>query len=84
MAKSKKLTEQELTQVQSMLNAFNQLKMQLGDAVLQQSSIVSKIDTLKKEYAAVELELSKKYGEDSQIDVQTGEVKKKEELTKVE
>jgi len=30
------------------------------------------------------LELSKKYGEDSQIDVQTGEVKKKEELTKVE
>jgi len=32
MAKSKKLTEQELTQVQSMLNAFNQLKMQLGDA----------------------------------------------------
>ncbi len=84
MAKSKKLTEQELTQVQSMLNAFNQLKMQLGDAELQKVALVKKIDTLKQDYAAVELELSKKYGEDSQIDVQTGEVKKKEELTKVE
>ena len=34
MSKGKKLTKDELTQVQSMLNAFNQLKMQLGDAVL--------------------------------------------------
>jgi hypothetical protein len=79
MAKSKKLTEQELKQIQSMLNAFNQLKMQLGDAVLQQSSLVSKIDTLKKEYAEVELKLSEKYGSDSQIDVQTGEIKKIEQ-----
>jgi len=79
MAKSKKLTEQELKQIQSMLNAFNQLKMQLGDAVLQQSSLVSKIDTLKKEYGEVELKLSEKYGSDSQIDVQTGEIKKIEQ-----
>lgn len=79
MAKSKKLTEQELKTVQSMLNAFNQLKMQLGDAVLQQSSLVSKIDTLKKEYAEVELKLSEKYGSDSQIDVQTGDIKKIEQ-----
>ena len=79
MAKSKKLTEQELKQIQSMLNAFNQLKMQLGDAVLKQSSLVSKIDTLKKEYGEVELKLSEKYGSDSQIDVQTGEIKKIEQ-----
>ena len=83
MAKSKKLTEQELKQIQSMLNAFNQLKMQLGDAVLQQSSLVSKIDTLKKEYGEVELKLSEKYGSDSQIDVQTGEIKKIEQLSQV-
>jgi hypothetical protein len=53
--------------------------MQLGDAVLQQSSLVSKIDTLKKEYGEVELKLSEKYGSDSQIDVQTGEIKKIEQ-----
>jgi len=84
MAKTKKLTKQELTQVQSMLNAFNQLKMQLGDAVLQQTSIVGKIDDLKVEYAKVELALSEKYGSDSQIDVKTGEVKALDRLEKVE
>ena len=84
MSKGKKLTEGELTQVQSMLNAFNQLKMQLGDAVLQQTTIVQKIDELKVEYAKVEKLLSEKYGTDSQIDVQTGEVKPKEKLEKTE
>lgn len=84
MGKSKKLTKDELTQVQSMLNAFNQLKMQLGDAVLQQTTIVQKIDGLKVDYAKVEKQLSEKYGTDSQIDVKTGEVKPKEKLEKTE
>jgi hypothetical protein len=82
MAK-KKLTKDELTSVQSMLNAFNQLKMQLGDAELQKKSIIDKIDELKKDYAKVEKNLAEKYGSDAQIDVQTGEIKKKE-LEKVE
>ena len=80
----KKLTKEELTQVQSMLSAFNQLKMQLGDAVLQQTTIVTKIDELKVDYATVEKALSEKYGTDSQIDVKTGEVKPKVELEKTE
>ena len=66
-----------------MLNAFNQLKMQLGDAELQKKSIIDKIDELKKDYAKVEKNLAEKYGSDAQIDVQTGEIKKKE-LEKVE
>jgi len=82
MAK-KKLTKDELTSVQSMLNAFNQLKMQLGDAELQKKSIIDKIDELKTDYAKVEKNLADKYGSDAQIDVQTGEIKKKE-LEKVE
>ena len=57
MSNGKKLTKDELTQVQSMLNAFNQLKMQLGDAVLQQTTIVQKIDGLKVDYAKVEKQL---------------------------
>jgi len=82
MAK-KKLTKDELTSVQTMLNAFNQLKMQLGDAELQKVTIIKKIDELKVDYAAVEKKLSDKYGVDAQIDVKTGEIKKKE-LEKVE
>ena len=85
MAKSKKLTEQELTQVQSMLNAFNQLKMQLGDVVLQQRQIVDNIDKVKEDYKVVEKELTTKYGEDAVINPKTGEITKnpKETLEKV-
>jgi len=79
MAKSKKLTEKELTQVQSMLNAFNQLKMQLGDVVLQQKQIVDNIDKVKADYSVVEKELTEKYGDDAVINPQTGEVTTKEQ-----
>jgi len=68
MAKSKKLTEQELTQVQSMLNAF-----------LQQRQIVDNIDKVKADYSVVEKELTEKYGDDAVINPQTGEVTTKEQ-----
>lgn len=72
--KSKKLTESELTKVQSVLNEFNQLKMQLGDAELSKVAILKKVDTLKQDYVSIEKELSEKYGPDSQIDLQTGDI----------
>jgi uncharacterized membrane protein len=73
-----KLTESELTKVQSMLNAFNQLKMQIGDAELAKSAIIKQVETLKDEYAEVEKELAIKYGNDAQIDVKTGDIVEKE------
>ena len=69
-----KLEENELTKIQSMLNAFNQLKMQIGDAELAKSAIIKQVETLKDEYAEVEKELAEKYGNDAQIDVKTGEI----------
>jgi len=84
MAKAKKLSEKELTQVQSMLGAFNQLKMQLGDAELSKVGIIKQVDDLKVEYAKVELTLAEKYGKNSQIDVKTGEIKDISNLEKVE
>jgi hypothetical protein len=73
-----KLTESELTKVQSMLNAFNQLKMQIGDAELAKSAIIKQVETLKDEYAEVEKELAIKYGNDAQVDVKTGDIVEKE------
>jgi hypothetical protein len=78
--KSKKLTESELTKVQSVLNEFNQLKMQLGDAELSKVAILKKVDTLKEDYVSIEKELSEKYGPDSQIDLQTGNIVDKEKI----
>ncbi len=74
----KKVTKEELGLIKEMLTTFNNLKMQLGDAVLSQNTIVAKIDSLKEEYSELEKVLANKYGKDSRIDVQTGEIKEKE------
>jgi hypothetical protein len=74
----KKVTKEELGSIKEMLTTFNNLKMQLGDAVLSQNTIVAKIDSLKEEYSELEKVLANKYGKDSRIDVQTGEIKEKE------
>ena len=81
--KNPKITENELKSIQSMLNAFNQLKMQLGDLELSKGSIIDQINKVKADYQAVEKELSEKYGDDSQIDLATGSIVKidKEEKT---
>lgn len=81
---NKKLTQEELTQIQGMLNDFNQMKMKLGDAELTKQTIIRKIDKLQEAYIKLENELSDKYGKDSRINVQTGEIEDipKEEQSK--
>ena len=73
------LTKEELNKVQSFLTEFNTLKMMIGDAVLAQHSMAEQVKMLKDEYATYEGELMAKYGEDAIINVQTGEVGKKED-----
>lgn len=80
MAKQKKVTENELKQIQSMLNAFNQLKLKLADAELSKQLILTQISDLKKDYSEVESKLTKKYGIDNRIDVQTGVITEKENI----
>lgn len=80
MAKQKKVTEGELKQIQSMINAFNQLKVKLADAELSKQMVLTQISELKKDYADVEGSLTAKYGEDSKIDIQTGVITEKEQV----
>ena len=80
MAKEKKVTENELKQIQSMLNAFNQLKLKLADTELSKQQVLIQITDLKKDYSEVESKLTKKYGVDNRIDVQTGVITEKEKI----
>jgi hypothetical protein len=75
----KNLTQEELTTVQEIHNSFNKAKMDLGDHVLQRRALIDNIDMLRGKFAEVEKELIDKYGKDAVIDLQTGEVKSKEE-----
>tara|TARA_R110000803_G_scaffold68376_6_gene130295 strand:- start:8017 stop:8289 length:273 start_codon:yes stop_codon:yes gene_type:complete len=82
--KKVKIQENELLKVQSMMNAFNQLKMQLGDIELSKVSVIENINKLKADYMMVEKDLAKVYGADAQIDVKTGEVSQKPKEPKLE
>mgnify|MGYP003136386380 FL=1 len=74
-----KLETKELETIKDLNKEFSTLKVSLGDAELQKLVIVEKIQALKLNYKDLEDQLIKKYGSNSVIDLETGEVKQKEE-----
>jgi hypothetical protein len=74
-----KLSKEELSKLQELNNAFTQAKISLGDAEIQKVEILTSIQVIKKEFANLEKELIKNYGEQSVINLQTGEVTDKKE-----
>ena len=69
-----KITEEELKSLQGLVNEFNQLKVQLGDTVISQNALMEKVAELKLSYAKEEQTLVDKYGKESVINIQTGEI----------
>jgi hypothetical protein len=82
MELSVKLTEAELIKVQEMTNEFNKLKLAIGDIELNKQSLLKLVDSLKEDFASHERILIEKYGEDAIINIQTGQVTKKENTAK--
>jgi hypothetical protein len=76
---SKQLTSEELSKLQELNNSFTQSKISLGDLELQKENIIGKIKEIKSKFVELEKELIKKYGEESVINLQTGEVTEKKE-----
>jgi len=73
-----KLTQEELELVQTLNTDFTKLKISLGNLELQKQSILTEVDNLKLKFIENETELINKYGADSVINIQTGEVTTKE------
>ena len=76
---SKKLTPEELQNLQALNQEFTQVKLKLADSVYQQVLFTKDLDVIRDKFSVVEKELAGKYGENSVIDLATGEVKDKEE-----
>ena len=74
-----KLNDNELTLLQGLHEDFNKAKVSLADVELQKHSILKGIENLKEHFAKHEKELIEKYGADSVINIQTGEVTEKKE-----
>lgn len=77
MEKSVYLQKEELEKIQEMNSEFTKLKIALGDTELQKHQIINAIDQLKIAFSIQEKELVDKYGVDTVINIQTGEVTKK-------
>jgi hypothetical protein len=73
------LTKEELTKLQELNNLFTQTKLKLADTVMQQSIFLKDLDKVKSQFNVMEKELSEIYGNNSIIDLATGEVKQQEE-----
>jgi len=76
---SKKLTPEELQNLQALNQEFTQVKLKLADSVYQQVLFTKDLDVVRDKFTVVEKELGEKYGLNSIIDLATGEVKDKEE-----
>jgi len=69
--------QEELDKIQAMNGEFAKAKMALGELELNKQGILSQINAMRQEFSDYERMLIGKYGQDSIINLQTGEVTKK-------
>tara|TARA_B100000780_G_C21126503_1_gene457276 strand:- start:1772 stop:2020 length:249 start_codon:yes stop_codon:yes gene_type:complete len=77
---SDNLNPEELQSLQTLTSEFNKIKTSLGDLELQKHGMCLRVENIKIEFQALEAGLTDKYGKDSVINMETGEVKEKEVL----
>ena len=74
-----KLTEEQLNELQELNKKNQELRVQLGELEVQKAMIIPKIESLRLEFVELEAKLVKEYGENSVVNINTGEVTQKEE-----
>tara|TARA_B110000438_G_scaffold78133_1_gene78272 strand:- start:7127 stop:7363 length:237 start_codon:yes stop_codon:yes gene_type:complete len=74
----KNLETKELQNLQELNSNFVKLKTQLGDLELQKQLVIEQVSFIKSDFADLEKSLIKKYGENSVINLQSGEITEKE------
>ena len=72
-----KLTKEELERVQELNNSFTQAKLAIGELELNRHGMLQEMDKLRQTFSVEEQKLISKYGADSVINLQTGEVTEK-------
>ena len=75
----KKIKDEELKYLQDLNIEFNKIKTQLGDITLQEHGLVLQVQELKLQFQKAEEGLMETYGENAVINLETGEVKDKED-----
>lgn len=68
------LDQQELETIKALQTEFAKAKMSLGDLELSKNQILKSIEAIKQKFDDNEIKLVEKYGANSVINMQTGEV----------
>lgn len=72
------VSKEELDKIQGMNADFAKAKMALGELELNKQGILNQINAMRQEFYEYEKMLIVKYGQDSVINLQTGEVTQKQ------
>lgn len=75
---TKKVTTEELNKLQELNQVFQTYKTQLGDLEVKKSLVITEVNKLRAEFTTLETTLMEKYGKDCVINIETGEIKDKE------
>jgi hypothetical protein len=73
-----KLTAEELDFIKNGSTEYNKIKLGLGELELQKQGLISQAEKIREAFSSNEQFLIQKYGENSVINMQTGEVTQKE------
>ncbi len=73
-----KLTAEELDFIKNGSTEYNKIKLGLGELELQKQGLISQAEKIREAFSNNEQFLIQKYGENSVINMQTGEVTQKE------
>jgi len=69
----KKISEEQLEQLQKFVNAINEGQVALGGLELQKQDVLSQIAAVRQQLGDVQAELKEEYG-DVTVDLKTGEI----------
>jgi len=78
-SKATHLTTNELTPVQKIVGEINRIKMELGNVEMRKHDLLHINTNLQEEISKLQKSLNEKYG-DVDIDINTGEIKEKEDV----
>jgi len=68
------LDKETLDLARSLMNRFEALKVEIGSLEVEKHGRLLEMDSLRRQFANLEKSLKEKYGEDSVVNMSTGEV----------
>jgi hypothetical protein len=77
--KAEKVTEEQLTKMQNIVNAINQGQQELGRLELQKSQMVSRVMSFQEAIGHLQKELEEEYGQ-VDISIQDGTIKYQDDV----